>query len=49
MWTMEKEPLFDFDTPLERRATASLKRDIYRNRDVIPLGGAGLSALFNGP
>jgi cystathionine beta-lyase len=34
---MEKEQLFDFDTPVERRATASLKWDKYRNRDIIPL------------
>ena len=32
-----KNMLFDFDTPVERRATASLKWDKYRNRDVIPL------------
>ena len=29
--------LFDFDTPVDRRATASLKWDKYRNRDIIPL------------
>ena len=29
--------LFDFDTPVERRATASLKWDKYRVRDIIPL------------
>ena len=34
---MEKKQLFDFDTPVERRATASLKWDKYRNRDIIPL------------
>jgi cystathionine beta-lyase len=34
---LEKNKLFDFDTPVERRATASLKWDKYRNRDVIPL------------
>ena len=32
-----KNKLFDFDTPVERRATASLKWDKYRNRDIIPL------------
>ena len=32
-----KNQLFDFDTPVERRATASLKWDKYRNRDIIPL------------
>ena len=32
-----KNQLFDFDTPVERRATASLKWDKYGNRDVIPL------------
>ena len=35
--TMEKNKLFDFDTPVERRATASLKWDKYGNRDIIPL------------
>ena len=35
--TMEKNELFDFDTPVERRATASLKWDKYGNRDIIPL------------
>ena len=34
---MEKKQLFDFDTSMERRATASLKWDKYRNRDIIPL------------
>ena len=34
---MEKKQLFDFDTSVERRATASLKWDKYRNRDIIPL------------
>jgi cystathionine beta-lyase len=32
-----KNQLFDFDTPVERRATASLKWDKYGNRDIIPL------------
>jgi cystathionine beta-lyase len=32
-----KNQLFDFDTPVERRATASLKWDRYGNRDIIPL------------
>ena len=35
--TSGKNQLFDFDTPVERRATASLKWDKYRNRDIIPL------------
>ena len=34
---MEKENAFDFDTPVERRATASLKWDKYKGRDVIPM------------
>ncbi len=34
---MEKKQVFDFDSPVERRATASLKWDKYKNRDVIPL------------
>ena len=34
---MEKENAFDFDTPVERRATASLKWDKYEGRDVIPM------------
>jgi cystathionine beta-lyase len=34
---MEKNMLFDFDTPTERRATASLKWDKYRDQDVIPM------------
>jgi len=29
--------LFDFDTPVERRGTASLKWEKYKDRDVIPL------------
>ena len=28
---------FDFDTPVERRGTSSLKWDLYEGRDVIPL------------
>jgi cystathionine beta-lyase len=34
---MKKEELFDFDTVLERRATASLKWEKYREQDIIPL------------
>jgi cystathionine beta-lyase len=34
---MKKEGLFDFDTLVERRGTASLKWDRYRGRDIIPL------------
>ncbi len=32
-----KNQVFDFDTPVERRATASLKWDKYIKRDIIPL------------
>ncbi len=28
---------FDFDTPIERRHTSSLKWDLYRGRDILPL------------
>ena len=35
--TIGKNTLFDFDTPVERYATASLKWDKYRDRDIIPL------------
>ena len=35
--TIGKNQPFDFDTPVERRATASLKWDKYKGRDVIPL------------
>ena len=31
------ETLYDFDTPVERRNTASLKWDKYKGRDIIPL------------
>ena len=31
------KPPFDFDTPLDRRGTASIKWDKYKGRDVIPL------------
>jgi cystathionine beta-lyase len=34
---MSKKDLFDFDTVLERRGTASLKWEKYKGRDVIPL------------
>ncbi|MCP4624186.1 MAG: putative C-S lyase [bacterium] len=34
---MSKKDLFDFDTVLERRGTASLKWEKYKDRDVIPL------------
>ena len=34
---MEKHDLFDFDTLLERRGTASLKWNKYEGRDIIPL------------
>ena len=29
--------MYDFDTPLERRGTASLKWEKYKSRDIIPL------------
>ena len=32
-----KEDPFDFDTPIDRRGTASIKWDKYKGRDVIPL------------
>ena len=35
--TTGKNQVFDFDTPVERRATASLKWDKYSHRDIIPL------------
>ena len=35
--TIEINEPFDFDTPVERHATASLKWDKYKGRDVIPL------------
>jgi len=35
--TIGKNQLFDFDTPVERRATASLKWNKYGSRDIIPL------------
>jgi len=31
------EQFFDFDTPVDRRNTASLKWDKYKGRDIIPL------------
>ena len=34
---MGKRGLFDFDTPVERRGTASLKWEKYKGRDIIPL------------
>jgi len=34
---MKKEELFDFDTMVERRATASLKWEKYKEREIIPL------------
>lgn len=35
--TVRRIHQFDFDTPVERRATGSLKWDLYKGRDVIPL------------
>jgi cystathionine beta-lyase len=32
-----KKRLFDFDTPIDRRGTASLKWDKYKNKNIIPL------------
>ncbi|MBT8368521.1 MAG: PatB family C-S lyase [Deltaproteobacteria bacterium] len=34
---MKKDELFDFDTEVERRSTASLKWEKYKGQDVIPL------------
>jgi cystathionine beta-lyase len=34
---MKKSELFDFDTPVERRGTASMKWEKYKNQDIIPL------------
>ncbi|MBT8372499.1 MAG: aspartate aminotransferase, partial [Deltaproteobacteria bacterium] len=34
---MEKAKLYKFDTPPERRGTASMKWEKYKGRDVIPL------------
>jgi len=35
--TIAKKDLFDFDTLLKRRGTASLKWEKYKARDIIPL------------
>lgn len=34
---MKKDGLFDFDTLVEQRDTASLKWEKYKGRDIIPL------------
>ncbi len=34
---MKKPELFDFDTPVERRGTASMKWEKYKDKDIIPL------------
>ena len=34
---MKKTELFDFDTPVERRGTASMKWEKYKDKDIIPL------------
>jgi cystathionine beta-lyase len=34
---MEQTKMYDFDTPVERRGTASLKWEKYKERDIIPL------------
>ena len=34
---MEIDHLFDFDTPIDRRNTASMKWDKYKDQDIIPL------------
>jgi cystathionine beta-lyase len=34
---MDEEEMYDFDTPVERRGTASLKWEKYKARDIIPL------------
>jgi hypothetical protein len=33
---MDQEEMYDFDTPVERRDTASLKWEKYKGRDIIP-------------
>ena len=35
--TMKKPEVYDFDTPVERRGTASLKWDKYKDKDIIPM------------
>jgi cystathionine beta-lyase len=34
---MDQEEMYDFDTPVERRGTASMKWEKYKARDIIPL------------
>jgi cystathionine beta-lyase len=34
---MIKKQIFDFDTPVDRRATDSIKWDLYKGKDIIPL------------
>ena len=34
---MKNNALFDFDTPVERRGTASMKWEKYASRDIIPM------------
>lgn len=34
---MDQKKMYDFDTPVERRGTASLKWEKYKGRDIIPL------------
>jgi len=34
---MRKPEVYDFDTPVERRGTASLKWDKYKDKDIIPM------------
>jgi cystathionine beta-lyase len=34
---MKKSELFDFDTPVERRGTASMKWEKYKNQNIIPM------------
>ena len=42
---MKESDLFDFDTPVERRGTASMKWDKYRDQDIIPLWVADMDFM----
>ena len=43
--TMKNSGIFDFDTPVERRGTASLKWDKYKDQDIIPLWVADMDFM----
>ena len=34
---MKNSEIFNFDTPVERRGTASMKWDKYKDQDIIPM------------